>query len=125
MPEARHPHIKVENVDGIAVVRFVGADTMYSELNIQIVGDQLYSLVEDEGYAKLLLDFSAVEIISSLMFGKLKKLKEKVKEKDEGRFIICGLNETMREVFKITRFDRVFEIHDDEQAALDELRGAP
>jgi anti-anti-sigma factor len=44
----------------------------------QEVGDQLYSLVEDQGHSQLLLNFSNVQYLSSAALGKLIQLKKKV-----------------------------------------------
>ena len=48
MSQAPRRHLRLENVDGVTVVSFVDTKIVTDE-NIQEVGDQLYSLVEDEG----------------------------------------------------------------------------
>ena len=52
MSQAPRRHLRLENVDGVTVVSFVDTKIVTDE-NIQEVGDQLYSLVEDEGHHQL------------------------------------------------------------------------
>ena len=48
MSQASRRHLRLETIDGVTVVSFVDTKIVTEE-NIQEVGDQLYSLVEDEG----------------------------------------------------------------------------
>ncbi len=52
-----------ENIANVTVVSFVDTKIVTEE-NIQEVGDQLYSLVEDEGHSQLLLNFGNVQYLS-------------------------------------------------------------
>ena len=77
MSQGPRRHLRLENVDGVTVVSFVESKIVTEE-NIQEVGDQLYSLVEDEGHKNLLLNFGNVQYLSSAALGKLINLKKKV-----------------------------------------------
>jgi anti-sigma B factor antagonist len=128
MSESARPHLRVEIIEGVTVVHFV--DRKLYELgreapdepgvgNAREVGAQLYSLVEDGGYRKLLLDFSNVEYMATHVLGKLLGLKIRV-QKARGRLILCGLiNPLVTEVFRVSGFDQMFEIHRDESTALE------
>ena len=76
MSQGPRRHLRLENVDGVTVVSFVESKIVTEE-NIQEVGDQLYSLVEDEGHKNLLLNFGNVQYLSSAALGKLINLKTK------------------------------------------------
>ena len=41
-----------------------------------------------------------------------------------GRLKLCGINPLIMDVFKITRFDRLFEIHDEEWTAIDSFESS-
>ncbi len=110
-------HLRLETIDGVTVVSFVDSKIVTDE-NIQEVGDQLYSLVEQEGHRQLLLNFGNVQYLSSAALGKLINLKKKVGTV-KGKLKLCCIHPDLLEVFKITRLDQVFEIYDEEQAALD------
>jgi anti-sigma B factor antagonist len=119
MSQAPRRHLRLENVDGVTVVSFVDTKIVTDE-NIQEVGDQLYSLVEDEGHKELLLNFGNVQYLSSAALGKLINLKKKVGAV-KGKLKLCCIHPDLLEVFRITRLDQVFEIHAEEQAALDKF----
>src|SRR4051794_15427842 len=55
MSQGPRRHLRLESIDGVTVVSFVDSKIVTEE-NIQEVGDQLYSLVEDEGHKQLLLN---------------------------------------------------------------------
>ena len=106
--------LRLENVDGVTVVSFVDTKIVTEE-QIQEVGEQLYSLVEDEGHKSLLLNFGNVQYLSSAALGKLINLKKKVAAV-KGKLKLCCIHPDLLEVFRITRLDQVFEIYSEEQA---------
>ncbi len=119
MSQASRSHLSTETIDGVTVVSFVDTKIVTEE-NIQEVGDQLYSLVEDEGHKNLLLNFGNVQYLSSAALGKLINLKKKVGAV-KGKLKLCCIHTDLLEVFRITRLDQVFEIHAEEQSALDKF----
>ncbi|HEY8503183.1 MAG TPA: STAS domain-containing protein [Gemmataceae bacterium] len=112
----RRRRLEVEDVDGIAVVHFVDKKIL-DEQNIQMIGDELFRLVDELGRTKVLLNFSNVEFLSSAALGKLITLNRKI-QAVQGRLILCGISKDIREVFEITKLDKLFTIHKEEQAAL-------
>jgi anti-sigma B factor antagonist len=119
MPDPSRRHLRLETIDGVTVVSFVDTKIVTEE-NIQEVGDQLYSLVENEGHRQLLLNFGNVQYLSSAALGKLINLKKKVSAV-KGQLKLCCIHPDLKEVFNITRLDQVFEIYNEEQAALDKF----
>jgi anti-sigma B factor antagonist len=119
MSSANRRHLRIENIDGVTVVSFVDTKIVTEE-NIQEVGDQLYSLVEDDGYKQLLLNFGNVQYLSSAALGKLINLKKKVGAV-KGKLKLCCIHPDLLEVFRITRLDQVFEIYPEEQTAIDKF----
>ena len=117
MSQAPRPHLQLENHGGITIVSFVDTKIV-SEENITEVGDQLYSLVEEQGHKRLLLNFGKVQYLSSAALGKLINLKKKVGAVS-GTLKLCCIHAELMEVFRITRLDKVFDIYLEEQAALD------
>ena len=114
-------HIQVEVVNGVAVVRVLDKEIreVFGEHNdVQMLGEQLYALVDEKGFTRLILNFSEVEYTASIMLGKLIGLKRKA-QKAGGSIRICCLNPSIKEIFRISALDRVFEIDPDENAALD------
>ena len=66
----RRRRLEVEDIGDVTVVNFVDKKIL-DEQNIQVIGEQLFSLVDQEGRRKLLLNFGNVEYLSSAALGKL------------------------------------------------------
>lgn len=108
--------IVISEVGDVTVVRFVDRKLIDTD-NIQAMGDELLALVEQDGRRSLLLNFAGVEFLSSAALNKLVVLERKVRAAG-GRWKICNLRSEIREVFAITRLDRLFDIRNDEADAL-------
>ena len=65
----------------------------------------------------LLLNFGNVEYMSSAALGKLITLNKKVQAAG-GKLILCNIDPQIREVFEITKLDKLFVICGDEQEGL-------
>src|SRR6516225_8103622 len=114
--QPRRRRLEVEHIGDVTVVNFVDRKIL-DEQNIQVIGDQLFSLVEQDGLRKLLLNFGNVEYLSSAALGKLITLNKKLQAAG-GRLILCNIDPQIYEVFEITRLDKFFNIQKEEQAAL-------
>jgi anti-sigma B factor antagonist len=117
MSQTTYPRVLVETVQGITVATF-SEEMIIAEDVIHDVDEQLDGLVDATRPANILLNFREVRCMSSTMLAVLLKLARKVGAAG-GRLKLCGLSENLQEIFKITRFDRLFEIHDEEWLALD------
>jgi anti-sigma B factor antagonist len=112
----RRRRLEVEDIGDVTVVSFTDKKIL-DEQNIQVIGEQLFGLVDDSGRTKLLLNFSNVEYMSSAALGKLITLNKKIQAAG-GKLVLCSIDPQIREVFEITRLDKVFVIRGDEQEAL-------
>jgi anti-sigma B factor antagonist len=117
MPHTICPRLLVETVEGITIASFTD-EMLISEEVIWEVDEQLMSLVDGPSPEKLLLNFREVRVMSSTMLAILLKLARKI-HGAEGELKLCGLSPDLLEIFRISRFDRLFEIHDQEWTALD------
>ena len=113
---ADYRRLEVTEVGDVTVVRFRDQKIL-DDLNIQELGRELSRLVEVENREKLLLNFSAVEFLSSAALGKLITLDKKVKA-TEGTLKLCHIQPEIYEVFAITRLNRLFDIKENEADAL-------
>ena len=89
----------------------------HRRIDIQELGSEMFSLVENDKREKLLLNFSAVEFLGSAALGKLITLDRKVKAQG-GVLKLSNIGANIYEVFAITRLNRFFDIKDDEADAL-------
>jgi anti-sigma B factor antagonist len=109
--------IDVEEVNGVTIAKFTDKKIL-DETNIQLIGNQLFSLVDEDRRQKIVLDFSNVEYLSSAALGKLITLDKKVKAIG-GKLRFCTIRADILEVFKITRLDKLFTIKDTQEKALE------
>ncbi len=91
--------IQTQLISGITVVTFVDRKILDAAV-IRELGDELLALVEQDGLTSLVLDFQAVQFLSSAALSKLIILDRKVKGKS-GKLILCNLKPEIQEVFVI------------------------
>jgi len=113
---AEYRRLDVNEVGDVTVVRFRD-HKIVEDLNIQELGQEMFQLAESEKRGKLVLNFSAVEFLSSAALGKLITLDKKVKAHG-GLLKFSNIRPEIYEVFAITKLNRLFDIKDDEADAL-------
>jgi anti-sigma B factor antagonist len=111
MMPSSDPHFRLEVVDGVTIVHFMGPKITVD------VREPLYRLVEQEGHQRLLLNFENVRFLSSAPLGVLINLETKV-EAISGRLTLCCLNPDLLELFRITKLDQILAIYDRQEDAL-------
>jgi anti-sigma B factor antagonist len=111
-----HRRLEVSEAGEVTVVRFVDRKIL-DETNIQELGQELFHLVEVEKREKLLLSFASVDFLSSAALGKLITLDKKVKAHG-GKLKLSNIRPEIYEVFAITKLNKLFDIRDNEAAAL-------
>ena len=114
--QPRRRRLEVEESGDVTIVQFIDRKIL-DEQNIQKIGEDLFSLVDELGRRKILLNFGNVEYLSSAALGKFITLNKKVNAAG-GRLILCNIDPQIYEVFEITKLDKFFNIQKEEQAAL-------
>jgi anti-sigma B factor antagonist len=109
--------LDLEDVNDVTIARFTDKKIL-DESNIQIIGNQLFSLVDEDHRQKIVLDFTNVEYLSSAALGKLITMDKKVKAAS-GKLRLCSIRSDILEVFKITRLDKLFTIRENREKALE------
>ena len=114
-------HLRMKDVNGVAVIDFVGSGLesglMFEATLIQEIGEELHSLLIDHGRSRILLDFTHIRYLSSSMLGQLARLARDV-ESARGQLRITGLGPVLRDTFRISHLEPLFEIYDDKTSAL-------
>jgi len=113
---ATHRHLEVSEVGDVSVVRFLDRKIL-DEPSIQELGQELFDLVEKDQREKVVLNFAAVEFLSSAALGKLITLERKAKA-NGGELKLSNIRPEIYEVFAITKLNKLFDIKDDEADAL-------
>ena len=109
-------HLKVTTSNGVTVVEFAERKIL-DELSISEIRDELTKIASEPDTKKLLLSFLNVEHLSSAALGVLITLNKQVAER-KGKLRLSDITPQIFEVFKITRLNKLFDIHDTAETAL-------
>ena len=102
--------------DGVLIMSF--AETrILDEASIRGLGKEMIAILGKSEAEKVALDFRTVEFMSSAMLGTLVSFNKKCTE-FKVKLKLCGIAPEIREVFKITRLDKLFDIQPDLDTAL-------
>jgi anti-sigma B factor antagonist len=114
-----NPNLSVEYINGVTVA--VPTDSkILGEDQIQSLEKTLMPLIEQGQGVRLLIDFVNVQFLTSSVLGLLIRLNRRVSQ-SEGRLRLCSIDPKILEIFKITRLDKIFEIFQDREQALEGL----
>src|SRR5215510_10243485 len=86
------------------------------ETKLEELGRELMELLNKTTEERVILDFRNVKFMSSSMLGKLVQTHKKCGE-FKVKLKLCSIDPEIRQVFKITKLDKLFEIEADEAAA--------
>jgi anti-anti-sigma factor len=101
--------------DGILTILFKDARIL-DETKLEQVGRDLLELLNKTTEERVILDFRNVKFMSSAMLGKLVQIHKKAAE-FKVKLKLCSIEPEIRQVFKITKLDKLFDIEADEAAA--------
>ena len=113
---SKSPNLDVAEAGDVSVVH-LGDQRRLDEFSTQQLGIELFRLVEEENRSKLVLDFEAVDFLSSAALGKLIALSKKTHTRG-GTLKLCNLDNRLLEIFAITRLDLLFDIRPNEAEAV-------
>jgi anti-anti-sigma factor len=111
------PRLRVKTIERTAIIRFEDAEILFDESDVRSIGEQLGRLLDDEGQNRLLVNFGGVQYLSSDVLAILALLQKRM-DPARGRIQLCGMDPLLRDMVRITRLDRVFDVCGDEAEAL-------
>lgn len=121
--ESATEHVVVAEKGTVRVVSFLGTDT--GLISFDHVRRYFASamLQHTHGWNRLVIDLSGVPALDSAALGPLVQKLREVQEAN-GRLVLTGVEApALKEIFALTRFDRVFNIQADLAAAVTAAAG--
>ncbi|MEX0775058.1 MAG: STAS domain-containing protein [Phycisphaeraceae bacterium] len=88
---------------------------------IQQIGEEISTLIERATNPKLLINFENVEHLSSAALGTLITINNKVRTKG-GQLRLSNIDPQIHEVFRITKLDKLFQIHATAESAMQSFK---
>ena len=108
--------LSIEQSGEVVFVRFVDED-LVDEVEIRQAAGELLEAVEAAPVPKMLIDFEGLTHLSSSVIGVLVSVSNKIRAKD-GQLRLANVGPLIREVFEITRLDKMFTICGTAQEAM-------
>ena len=102
------PSVAVSSHKDVRVVEFTN-NRILDETNIAEIGASLGALIDEAANPKLLLDFAAVDHLSSAALGMLINANKRIREKN-GQLRLTNIKPQIFEVFVITKLNKLFKI---------------
>ena len=112
------PFFDVVQHGDVTVLRL--ADSAYFDVpEYEAMRDRLLDFVEREQPRRVVVDFSSVQYCSTAVVASLLMVKNRV-ESQGGQIKLCGMNNTVRDAFRMLKLDgTLFDIHGVETAAIE------
>jgi len=104
----------------VTKVQFLDRNIL-EEAAIQQIGDQIAALVDAQVNPKVLINFEHVEHLSSAALGTLITINNRIRQKG-GQLRLANIDPQIYEVFVITKLNKLFQIHDDTDKAMDSFK---
>jgi anti-sigma B factor antagonist len=101
--------------DGILTIVFDDARIL-DETKLEELGRELTETLNKTTEERVILDFRNVKFMSSSMLSKLVAVNRKAGE-FKVKLKLCSIDSEIRQVFKITKLDKLFDIEADETSA--------
>ena len=112
--------LQIFELDGVTNVEF-NESNILDETSIRQIGDELGQIIERKGMPKVVLNFDNVSALSSSALGMLITVNTKINDK-KGKLALACIKGPIADVFRITKLDKAFNIHDTVGAAVSAVR---
>ncbi|TWT76029.1 putative anti-sigma factor antagonist BtrV [Posidoniimonas polymericola] len=107
--------IATQSRDGILIIQ-VKDPRLVDEVVLEQLEKDVLGAIDQSEAERVIIDFTPVQFMSSSMLGKLVKIHKKCKEY-KAKLKLSGVTPDIREVFKITRLDKLFDFEKDLESA--------
>ncbi|HQY89109.1 MAG TPA: STAS domain-containing protein [Tepidisphaeraceae bacterium] len=105
----------VQPIKDVSIVEFRDASLM-DPVALDRAAERLYAMIEKEDRRKIILDFSAVQYMSSQSIGIVMNMQKKLTA-IKGSMILCGVGPKLQELLKLTRLDKILTIKPSQREA--------
>jgi anti-anti-sigma factor len=112
-----YKYLSVTETDGVAVITFLETAAMMEGDKVEALAKELFDLIDRKRYTRILLNFYNAGYMSSAMLAQLVRLHRKM-QGVKGKVRLCTLRPPVQDAFRVSQFDRLFEIFPDEPSAL-------
>jgi anti-anti-sigma factor len=115
-------YLEVVEIGDVTVISFL--DQNSKEEDFWTIGKELSELVERDNRRKIVLDYSNVKYITSLMSSKIVALRRLVHSRG-GQLALCEMDPSIYQHYEISGLDKLFRIYKTLEEAIDMLGSSP
>jgi anti-sigma B factor antagonist len=119
-PGASKPSFFTLISDGDVAVATYHRTALSDEDNIEQMGQELFSLVEQQQFRRVILNVSMVQYMTSAAIGKWITLHRKL-ARNNGALVLCEIQPSIREILETSRLLSYFNTADSVEAARQQL----
>ena len=102
--------LKIIQHGEITTIEFVDRNILDEQI-IHGIGEELVSIINDVPTPRLLISFREVDHLSSAALGTLITINNQIADR-KGRLCLADIQGQILEVFRITKLDQLFEVHE-------------
>ena len=110
------PRISVDHTQGATVITLTD-EKILQAADIIALEESIMPLIEAEESARIVIDFTNVQFLSSSVLGLLIRISKKIYEQN-GQLRLFNINPKIFSIFKITRLDKIFDIYNNLSEAI-------
>lgn len=119
-PGAAKPSFFTLISDGDLAVATYHRTALSDEDNIEQMGHELFSLVDQQQFRRIILNVSMVQYMTSAAIGKWITLHRKL-TRSNGALVLCEIQPSIREILEASRLMTYFNTADSVEAAREQL----
>ncbi len=108
--------LRVKKDGEVTQIEFIDRNIL-DEANIQQIGEEIARVIDAGPKPRVLISFAGVDHLSSAALGTLITVNNRIKSK-EGQLRLANIDPQILEVVKITKLDKLFQIHDNTDRAM-------
>jgi anti-sigma B factor antagonist len=113
------PGVSVQYTEEATIITFT-EEKILEERDIKSLQESIMPVIEQSEQVHFILDFRNVKFLSSAVLGLLLRVSKKIYEKNS-TLRMCNINPKIYEIFKITRLNKIFDIYDELEGAMESL----
>ncbi len=102
--------LMVQRQGDVYIIEFMDTRIL-DQLAIDKIKNEILALVEKSGVPKFVISFENVKYISSAVLGMLMTVNKTI-AKEKGELRLAAIDNSLMEVFKLTRLDKILKIYD-------------
>ncbi len=108
--------LEIKDNKDVKVVSFIDISAL-DGTTIKEPADEIDMLIQGQAELNLVINFANINFVSSAGLGRLVKMY-KLSKKSKGKIKLCNIKPNILQVLKVTKLDKIFEIHNDEDKAV-------